>query len=126
MLPAVDRYLPGAVVLAAALALLVAGARRSAVVGLGDREVDPRLRVTDDRVAGRARSRDLDLALSGTGREPRRRALNVARGVRLARRVVLLVRVARLELRRHVARIRLGVRVLALRSEEHTSELQSR
>src|SRR4051812_18593440 len=109
----VSSELPVAAVGAAARLRLVTAARRGAVVHLRDRERGARLRVRGDRVATGAR-RHLDLAVGVTDVEAGRIAVDVARGVRRALVVVLLVRKARLDLRGEVARVRLGVRVLAL------------
>src|SRR5205814_615596 len=92
------------------------GARtRRRAVGrvLRDQEVAARLRVRRNRVPGGAVVRYVHLAGTGTDVEAGGRAVDLA-GCRHTLRVVLLVRVAGLDLRHHVARIGLRRRVLAL------------
>src|SRR3954465_2550932 len=103
----VDR-LPGAAVRAAARVLLVAAAGRDAGVVLRNRELGSRLRSGKNRVRVSGRSRDRDGRRKTGGR-----AIDLAGSNRSAL-VILLVRVAGLDLRHHVARVRLSRRVLAL------------
>src|SRR4051794_23052498 len=119
------RLLPGAGraaarALAAAVAGSVAGASGSATGVLLNLEVSTRLRSSDDGVLGGTGRPGADLALGGRGRgrsvdvEAGRVATDVASSRRQALLVILGVRVARLDLRREVACIRLGIRVVAL------------